>query len=256
MSLDLTKIAETLDEARRMATATAQLSDTTPLSLTQAYSVQKAAVERRIRNENDHAVGMKMGFTSRAKMIQMGIHEMIWGRLTHGMRIDDGGLMAHKQYVHPRVESEIAFLLKKPLSGSVSLVEAQMAIEAVAPAMEIIDSRYRNFKFSLEDVVADNASSSGFVLGPWHRPDTDLNSIGMVMSLNGVTKQVASSSAILGAPMRSLVEAARLSSQYGDGLHAGWIIMAGGATVAEALSAGDWVRLETQALGHVSFRVH
>ena len=103
-----------------------------------------------------------MGFTSRAKMVQMGVDDMIWGRLTNSMLVEDGGEIDISNYVHPRVEPEIAYLLKAPLSGPLSTAEAWNAVEAVAPAMEIIDSRYENFKFTVEDVVADNSSSSGF----------------------------------------------------------------------------------------------
>ena len=95
-----------------------------------------------------------MGLTSRAKMQQMGVSEVIWGRLTDAMRLEEGGEMSHARYTHPRVEPEIAYIMRKPLSGNVSLAEALDAVEAVAPAMEIIDSRYRNFKFALADVIA------------------------------------------------------------------------------------------------------
>jgi 2-oxo-3-hexenedioate decarboxylase len=121
--------------------------------------------------------------------------------------------------------------------------------------MEIIDSRYKNFKFSLEDVVADNASSSSFVVGPWHRPDTDLDNLGMVMEFNGRPVQIGSSAAILGQPVRSLVSAARLTTEAGERLEAGWIVMAGGATAAEALRSGIHVRNTVQGLGSVAFSV-
>ena len=81
------------------------------------------------------------------------------------MRLTEGGDFVRSRYVHPRVEPEIAYIIGKPLSGDVSAVEALAAVEAIAPAVEIIDSRFRNFKFTLPDVVADNSSSSGFFLG-------------------------------------------------------------------------------------------
>ncbi len=86
---------------------------------------------------------MKMGFTSRAKMIQMGIDDMIWGRLTDGMVVEDGGPISLKDYVHPRIEPEIAFLLKRPLKWPCTAAEALAAVDGVAPAMEIIDSATR-----------------------------------------------------------------------------------------------------------------
>ncbi len=152
----------------------------------------------------ERQVGMKMGFTSRAKMLQMGIDDLIWGRLTSGMRVEEGSTIKLSSYVHPRVEPEIAFLLKRPLAGDVTASEALAAVEAIAPALEIIDSRYQNFKFSLPDVIADNASSSGFVIGAWNAPNSDIGNLGMVMSFDGKAQHMGSSAAILGNPLRAL----------------------------------------------------
>ena len=251
---DIANLARTLDDAAVSAKATRQLSDKETLTESEGYDVQAASIGRRIAR-GEKRVGVKMGFTSRAKMIQMGIDDMIWGRLTDQMLIEDGGTLSMADYVHPRVEPEIAFLLGRPLAGTVTGAEALAAVEAVAPAMEIIDSRYRNFKFSLADVVADNCSSSGFVVGPWQDADADLTNLGMILEFNGRPRQIGSSAAILGNPVRALVSAARLSAAAGEPLEAGWIIMAGGATAAEALSPDDYVRNCVQYLGTVAFSV-
>lgn len=252
--VEVAKIAKKLDDAARKARAVAQPSDTMKMTLDEAYDIQAASIQRRV-DRGEKRNGMKMGFTSRAKMIQMGIDDMIWGRLTEGMVVEDGAPISLKDYVHPRVEPEIAFLLKRPLGYPCSAADALAAVDGVAPAMEIIDSRYKNFKFSLEDVVADNASSSGFVLGPWCRKDSDLDNLGMVMEFNGRPVQIGSSAAILGHPVRSLVAAARLTAEAGERLEAGWIVMAGGATAAEALRPGVAVRNSVQGLGSVGFTV-
>ena len=252
--VEITKLAKIVDDAARKARAIPQLSEKTKYSLDDAYDIQAAAIRRRL-DRGEKRNGMKMGFTSRAKMIQMGLNDMIWGRLTDRMVVEDGGTISLKNYVHPRVEPEIAFLLKRPLGYPCTAADALAAVDGVAPAMEIIDSRYKNFKFSLEDVVADNASSSSFVVGPWHRPDTDLDNLGMVMEFNGRPVQIGSSAAILGQPVRSLVTAARLTTEAGERLEAGWIVMAGGATAAEALRSGIHVRNTVQGLGSVAFSV-
>jgi 2-oxo-3-hexenedioate decarboxylase len=251
---DINALARTVDDAAHDAQAIPQISEKSAITLDEGYAIQAAAFARRLAR-GEKQVGVKMGFTSRAKMVQMGIGDMIWGRLSSGMLVEDGGVIDLKRYVHPRVEPEIAFLLGAPLEGPVTATEALAAVEAVAPAMEIIDSRYRNFKFSLADVVADNCSSSGFVLGAWQSPDCDLSNLGMVMEFNGRPVQIGSSAAILGHPVRSLVAAARLSTEAGEPLRAGWIVMAGGATAAEALSPGVYVRLMVQELGFVAFSV-
>lgn len=253
-SLDIEGLAERLDDAARHATATAQVSAEAELALPNAYRVQRASIARRVAR-GERRTGIKMGFTSRAKMVQMGIDTVIWGLLTSAMVVEEGGSIALSGYVHPRVEPEVAFLLKRPLAGPVTLLEAAAALEAVAPAMEIIDSRYARFKFSLGDVVADNSSSSGYCVGAWCAPDVDVSNLGLVMSLDGQPVQIGSTAAILGHPLRSLAAASALAGAAGEELAAGSIVLAGGATSAEALRAGMHVRLEMQRLGSVSFRV-
>jgi 2-oxo-3-hexenedioate decarboxylase len=245
-------IAERLDTAQLTAKAVAQLAE--PVELDRAYDIQRASIARRYAR-GERRIGIKMGFTSRAKMIQMGINEMIWGRLTDGMLVDDGGTIDFDRFVHPRVEPEIAFLLDKPLSGSVTAAAALLAVGGIAPALEIIDSRYENFKFSLTDVIADNSSSSALVVGPWSSPAVDFSNLGMILEIDGVPRQIGSTAAILGNPIRSLVVAARLAEAAGEPLAAGDIVMAGGATAAEALAPGQHVRLEAELLGRAEFSV-
>jgi 2-oxo-3-hexenedioate decarboxylase len=252
---NLSELATQLDEAARTATAVPQLTDTYPkLSVADAYAIQTMSVARRWAR-GERRVGYKMGLTSRAKMQQMGVSEVIWGRLTDAMRLEEGGELHHARYTHPRVEPEIAYIIGKKLAGNVSLAEALGAVEAVAPAMEIIDSRYKNFKFALADVIADNSSSSGFYLGQWAKPSTDVSNLGIIMELNGRPVQIGSSAAILGNPIRSLVSAARLVASVGESLEPGDIVLAGGATAAHALTPGDFVRTTFQTLGAVSFNV-
>lgn len=249
----LAELAQNVDEAARTATAIAQITESQTLDVAEAYAVQALSMERRFAR-GEKLVGIKMGLTSRAKMVQVGVDEVIWGRLTDAMRLEEGGALSRKRYVHPRIEPELAFLMKRDLSGEVSGAEALGAVEAIAPAMEIIDSRYRCFKFALPDVIADNSSSSGFVVGSWGRPDQDFSNLGLVMEVDGRPVQVGSTAAILGHPIRSLVAAARAASAIG-GLKAGWIVLAGGATAAHALSIGQSVRTTMQGLGSVSIRV-
>ncbi len=251
---DINKLAKVVDDAARNAKAIPQISDKTPITVEEGYAIQAAAFQRRLAR-GEAQTGMKMGFTSRAKMIQMGVDDMIWGRLSNGMLVEDGGEIDLSHYVHPRAEPEVAFLLGAPLEGDVSAAEAMLAVEAIAPAIEIIDSRYKAFKFSWADVVADNCSSSGYVLGAWQNLDADLSNLGMILEVNGRPAQIGSSAAILGHPARSLAAAARLSSEAGEPLQAGWIVMAGGATAAEALAPGMSVRNVVQELGFTGFSV-
>jgi 2-oxo-3-hexenedioate decarboxylase len=252
---NLDQLAAILDRAALTGVAVPQLSQVDPvLDPIDAYTIQQFSIERRIQR-GARRVGMKMGFTSRAKMRQMGVDQLIWGRLTDDMRVDDGGEIRLADYVHPRAEPEIVFLMKRPLAGHVSVTEAMAAVEAVAAGIEIIDSRYRDFRFNLADVVADNASSSGFVLGPLHPAGTDVANLGIAMRVNGTVVQVGSSAAIMGHPARSLVAAARMVAEAGETLRSGDIVLAGGATEAVALAPGMHVRAEVQSLDSVSFAV-
>lgn len=246
--------ARLLDTAAQERSAVPQIDPEGRLSLDDAYAVQAASIACRLAR-GERRVGVKMGFTSRAKMVQMGISDVIWGRLSSAMLCEEGAPVPFSRFVHPRVEPELAFVLKKDLAGDVSAVEALAAVEAIAPALEIIDSRYRDFKFSLPDVVADNASSSGFVLGSWCDPRQDFGNLGLVLSIDGQVRQVGSTAAILGHPIRSLVAAARLSAAAGEPLRAGWVVMAGGATPAEWIRPGQHVAVEMERLGSAAFHV-
>ena len=248
------ELAEQLDDAARDSREVAQIDPEGRMSLEDAYAIQRASIQRRV-SRGARRVGVKMGFTSRAKMVQMGVSDVIWGRLTGDMLIEDGMAASFARFVHPRVEPEIAFVLKKPLAGRVTAAQALASVEAVAPALEVIDSRYRDFKFTLPDVIADNASSSGFVVGPWCDPREGFSNLGLTMSIDGRVVQVGSTAAILGHPLRSLVAAARLSEAAGEPLQAGWIVMAGGATPAEWLKPGQYVSIEMERLGSAGFHM-
>lgn len=251
----LSELAAIVDEAARTATAIAQLTEALPgLTVQDAYTIQAFSIARR-RARGERRAGYKMGLTSRAKMQQVGVSEVVWGRLTDAMRLEEGGELVRSGYVHPRAEPEIAYLIGKPLEGAVSAVEALDAVEAIAPAIEIIDSRYRDFKFALPDVVADNSSSSGFLVGSWAPRSTDVGNLGILMEVNGRPVQIGSSAAILGNPIRSLVAAARLVAGAGERLEPGDIVLAGAATAAHPLAPGQFVRTSFQALGIVAFNV-
>lgn len=248
------EIAEIVDRAAHTATAIPQFTQQFELGLDEAYAAQAASIDHRLAR-GERLVGVKMGLTSRAKMVQVGVDEVIWGRLTDAMVVPDGGIVSTQRYVHPRVEPEIAFLLGRDIEGPLTSAQAMDAVAAVAPAAEIIDSRYENFRFALADVVADNSSSSGFVVGEWCAPDTPVGNLGIVVDVDGRPAEIGSSAAILGNPVRSLVEATRMVTAAGMTLEAGWIVLAGGATAAVALQPGHSYRVTIERLGAVAFTV-
>lgn len=250
----LGELAAIADDGARSATAIAQFTHSYELDVDDAYAVQALSVGRRI-SRGERLVGVKMGLTSRAKMAQVGVDSVIWGRLTDAMMHPDGSPLSLAGFVHPRVEPEIAFLIGEPLAGRVTGLQAMRAVAGVAAAAEIIDSRYENFQFTLPDVIADNSSSSAFVVGDWHDSSTPIDNLGIVVSVDGRAAEVGSSAAILGNPVRSLVEAARMVADAGMRLEPGWIVLAGGATAAVPLAAGASYRIDVATLGRVGFSV-
>jgi 2-oxo-3-hexenedioate decarboxylase len=254
-SKDLEALAQRLHSARREASEVAPLTTDTPaLTLGDAYAIQEAGIRMRL-GEGERLVCLKMGLTSEAKRKQMSLDSPVYGVLTDRMQIADVGKLPLKGSIHPKIEPEVAFKIARELRGNITLEQAADACSGVAPAMEILDSRYRGFKyFSLPDVVADNSSSFLFVVGAtWHPlAGLAIDRLKMTMSVNGDPKQTAESSAISGHPLVSIVQLCQLLAQRDRALPAGSIVMAGAATVAEVLHAGDKIELVVDGLGSVS----
>ncbi|CAM5558198.1 4-oxalocrotonate decarboxylase [Streptomyces spiroverticillatus] len=242
----LGEFAAALDEAA--LTRTTLASGSSGLTGTEdAYAVQEALVARQLER-GARLSGFKLGFTSTAKMRQMGVHDLIHGRITDRMRIADGGTFDAGTLIHPRVEPEVAFLLGGPLGPDT--VAPLTAVAAVAPALEVIDSRYDGFTFSLPEVIADNTSAAGYVLGPWRKP-VELADRGVLLEIDGRLVEAGSTAAILGHPLRALAAAARLAPR--GVLDAGTVILAGAATAAAPLPHGVHVRATVSGLGTVGF---
>ncbi len=245
------KLAIQLDNAAKGCSPIKQLSINQQFDISEAYEIQRLSINKRI-DRNESLTGYKLGFTSKAKMEQMGLSDVIWGRLTDSMAIPNGGLLHFNKFIHPRVEPEIAFKVSKTIDDIINLENAAEYIAAIAPAIEVIDSRYENFKFSLEDVIADNCSSSGYILGEWLASTTPINHVEISLLINGQLVQKGNTSAILGNPIASLVELSKMAKKYGFQIKPGHIVLAGAATPAEYISMGDRVVAEFQGLKDVT----
>jgi 2-oxo-3-hexenedioate decarboxylase len=224
------------------------------LDLPLAYEVQDAGIRLR-EARGERLRGLKMGFTSEAKRQQMGLHSPIYGVITHEMGVPNGGVFGLSGSIHPKIEPEIVFYVEKELRGRVTADEALAACSGVGAGLEILDSRFVGFKyFSLPDVVADNCSSSCYVLGPTVRSprELDLAALEMTMEVNGKPAQSALSSAISGNPVNSLVQLCALLNERGLSLPAGSVVLAGAATQAVPLEPGAKIRLRVQELGEVT----
>ena len=247
--VDANLLARELDEAllgrREIPPLTKTHGD---FDLEMAYSIQRAGLSLRCAR-GERVVGYKMGLTSEAKRAQMSLASPIHGYLTDAMRVHEAVRVGTG--VHPKIEPEIAFVTGRELKGTVTRDEALRACAGVAPALEILDSRFVGFKyFSLPDVVADDCSSFCFALGDLVAP-CEVGDLLMRMSIDGRVVQEARSSAISGHPVDSLVQLCAMLALHGKSLPAGSIVLAGAATVAEPLGAGMRVLLEVESLGAV-----
>ncbi|XRQ15936.1 2-keto-4-pentenoate hydratase [Actinomadura welshii] len=242
--VDVNALAARLDDAARDARAIPRLTDEAPFDVATAYAVQRAGIERRLRR-GERPAGVKMGFTSRAKMVQMGVDDVIWGLLTDRMLAESS--VDVSRLIHPRIEPEIAYLIGREVR---SVTEVESAVAGVAVGFEVLDSRYAGFSFTLPDVIADNASAARFGFGAWH-PPRDVSNAGLLVEIDGRAVQTGSSAAILGDPARSLRAAARLALGSGMKLEPGWIVLAGAATAAVPLPKDAHVRITGAGLGAV-----
>ena len=185
----------------------------------------------------------------------MGVNEAIYGYLHSDMLALEWEVVNFSELIHPKAEPEIAFLLGEDLQGTdVTAEDVIRATKFVAPSLEIIDSRYKDFKFTLVDVVADNCSSIKFVVGSkWMSPESvDLGSIGMVMSKNGKVEQTGSSAAVLGHPAEAIAWAVNELGKLGKGLTKGDIVLSGAMSEAISFKPGDSIIAQFDGLGSLS----
>ncbi len=260
MSLDpkiFAELAEHLENAQLEARAVPQISIAYPhIDVEDGYAIQHEIRRRKIMR-GARIIGMKAGVTSRAKMKQVGIDTPSYGFLADAFAVPDGGEVVTGELIHPRVEPEFAFVLKRDLEGPGCHVGAVLAAtDFVMPALEIIDSRYENFKFDLASVIADNSSSARFVLGGRCRSvdELELATTGLVMEKNGEPAAFGAGAAVLNHPAAAVALIANLLARRGEKLRAGDVVLTGGVTEAVPVKAGDHIRLRIQDLGSVSVR--
>lgn len=251
-----TGIIDYLYTAERDVREVIKVTDEFPnLKIQEAYEIQEGLLARRQLENGTKPVGVKLGLTSKAKQEMMGVDEAIYGYLQSDMLGFEWEAIQFSELIHPKVEPEIAFLMAEDLQGvNVTAEDVLQATKYVAPALEVIDSRYKDFRFTLVDVVADNCSSAKFIVGSkWISPNAiDLGNIGMVMSKNGKVEQTGSSAAVLGHPANAIAWAVNELGARGKGLKKGDIILSGAMSEAIAFQSGDSVIAQFDGLGSVT----
>ncbi len=251
------RLAEYLENCELNAQDTLKITDDHPeMDWEDAYAIQDE-IRRRKLVRGARIVGYKAGLTSYAKMKQMSVDSPCFGFLVDYFSVVDGGEVKVSELIHPKVEPEIAFVLKKPLKGPGCHIGSVLAAtDFVMPAIEVIDSRYRDFKFDLKSVIADNCSSARFVLGGSMTSveGLDLRTLGVVLEKNGQPVALGAGAAVLNHPAAAVAMLANHLGARGEELPAGTVVLSGGITEAVAVAPGDHVTLRVQNLGSTSIR--
>jgi 2-oxo-3-hexenedioate decarboxylase len=248
------RLLDAYDRREEVVALTDELPD---LGEAEGYRVQRALVEL-FRARGARVIGKKTGLTSKAKQVAMGVPEAIYGYLLDFYLIRDPAPVRIAELIHPRLEPELAFVIGERLRGpGVTTPQVLAATRAVVPALEVIDSRYLNFKFKLADVVADNCSASRVVLGANEVPldGIDLRLQGMVLEKNGVLADTGAGAAVLGHPASAVAWLANKLAETGECLEPGDLVMPGAPCEALFVQAGDEVRVTFDHVGSVTARV-
>ncbi|MEU1799731.1 fumarylacetoacetate hydrolase family protein [Streptomyces sp. NPDC019937] len=247
--------ARLLREAERRVTPIDPLSELLPgLTVADAYAVQRDNITRRLA-AGATVVGHKVGLTAAAMRQLLGVDEPDFGHLLDDMVHPDGGTVPAARYCAPRIEPEICFRLAEPLRGpGVTVEDVLAATEAVAPALEIVDSRIRDWKITLADTVADNASSAGLVHGAWTplAEAPDLAAVLVDLVVDGERVASGSGGEVLGHPAAAVAWLANTLADFGTALRSGHLVLPGTMTGAPFVSAGRRIEARFGGLGPVS----
>ncbi|VVE88211.1 2-keto-4-pentenoate hydratase [Pandoraea bronchicola] len=250
----LQQAADALLEAERSHRFIAPLRDTyTPLSIDDAYAIQRINTERRLA-AGRRIVGCKIGLTSVAVQKQLGVDQPDFGMLFDDMGYGDGEPIPASILTQPKIEAEIAFVIGRDLNvdhpGQLDVINA---IEYALPALEIVGSRVADWNIRITDTIADNASSSAYVIGntPKRLSEFDVRMCGMVMERRGEPVSVGAGAACLGSPINAVVWLARTMAAVGTPLKAGDLVLSGALGPMAAVTPGDIFETRINGLGSV-----
>lgn len=229
-------------------------------SMEDAYKVQSSWIDLRLA-KGEKIVGRKIGLTSRAMQMAVGIDTPDYGVLTDTMVIDDAATIAADRFITPRFEVELGFKLKSPLAGEdVTIFDVLNATDWVIPAIEVIDCRSpfvdpeTKTPLNVKDSIADNAANAGIIWGGKPvRPDAlDLRLVPGILYRNGKIEETGVSAGVLGHPANGLVWLVRELARLGESLKAGEFVLGGSFTRPVAGSPGDTIQCDFGSLGQVS----
>lgn len=250
--LDIALIAELLDTAARARICVHPFARRNCIDESGAYAIQRSLIARRLAR-GEELVGVKLGFTSEAMRRQMNINTANIGFLTDVMLFHSGQAVPASRFIHPRVEPEVALRLGRDVSVPIDRETVDQYVDACAPAIEIVDSRFYDYRFTLEDNTSDNSSAAACVLGEWRAWPFELGGLATSLMIDGAVHEEGSTAAAMGHPLNALLEAIRLTSEQNRSLRAGTILITGGLTTAPFVRAGQRVEANIAGLGHAHF---
>lgn len=258
---DIEMAAEDLDRAERTRSQIGLLSLRHPdISMDDAYAIQAAWVKKKIASGRK-AIGWKIGLTSRAMQYALNINIPDSGVLFDDMAFDDGAAIPADRFIQPRIEAEIAFVMKAPLRGpDVTVFDVLNATDYVTPALEILDTRIVRVDpgtkktRTIHDTISDNAANAGIVIGGRaQRPDQiDLRWMGSVVTRNAEVEETGLGAGVLNQPARGVAWLANRLSQYGEGIEAGQIVLAGSFIRPVEARHGDTIVADFGPHGSIS----
>lgn len=252
------QIAAELFEAEKEAVPVQTFTERYPeLDETLAYHIQDRLVEMKIEAENTRQIGWKLGLTSKEKQRMMGVHEPSYGVLLESMQIREDEKISIQPFIHAKAEPEIAFIMKRELKGPhVTVADVIAATAYIAPAIEIIDSRFHGFKFTLADAVSDNSSSSRFVIGErfYFPENVDLRLLGFVFKRNGELLASGAGANVMGHPARAIAWLANRLYKVGKSIKPGEVVLSGSLSTAHEIHAGDHFMASFDQIGATSIQ--
>lgn len=218
-----------------------------------AYEIQLINIGRRTA-EGARVNGHKVGLSSPVMQRMMGVDEPDYGHLLDDMELAEDRPVPVDRYCAPRVEVEVGFVLGDDLPGEgCTVADVLAATERVVPALELIDSRIADWRITIADTIADNASSAGYVIGEGRDPrELDLRGIEARLSAGGDLLAEGRSDAVLGDPTASVAWLARTVARFGVPLRKGHVVLPGSCTRAVDVEAGRTYTAEFAGLGAVS----
>ncbi len=250
------KLAFELYEAEKSGNPIATITDRYPMTSEEAYQIQIEGMNLRI-HDGHRIVGKKIGLTSKAMQNGLGVFEPDYGYIADYMMAYEGDPLPLSQLIAPKVEPELAFVLKEDLQGpGVTIAQVLQATAGVMPAIEVVDSRVKDWKIKIQDTIADGASIGRIILSGKLTPieNLDLRYLGLVLEKNGEVISTAAGAAVLGHPANAVAWLANKLAAYDIQLKKGDVIMSGSFTAACPAVAGDHVSCHFDRIGSVSVR--